>query len=410
MRETMKLCEQIENIIKTMSEAGFADGTIRIYKGIFDRIKKLASSRKEEQYSTDLGQVFISDSNHPGTNQYCHSRYCYHCRIIQFIESYIKTGKVDWSLRSASTPSTHYGIEEFNTLMKHFDEVLINKGLKINTRDGYHRFVGYFLRYLSDKGYTSVSEMQTGDVTAFVVVVVQEHYTSTSLGSHMPGLKLFLQMSDVTERFVREIPEHLPRKHDILKVYSDDEYQRMINYLNEAKITSRDKAISMIALETGLRAVDICALKLSDIDWIHNFIHIVQEKTEKVLTLPLKESFGNAIVDYLLNERPASESSYVFLQSTAPFEPIKTHATCYRILFKTAVGSNVEANGRIYGTRITRHSVASRMLRHGVPLPVISEALGHSNPESSMRYITTDNITLASCTLPLPSVGGEVHE
>ena len=40
--------------------------------------------------------------------------------------------------------------------------------------------------------------------------------------------------------------------------------------------------------------------------------------------------------------------------------------------------------GRVYGTRITRHSTASRMLRNGVPLPVISDMLGHKNKNSVM--------------------------
>lgn len=405
MRKTMKLTDLIKTITQIMVDTGFAGGTIRIYRGVFSRLQKLADSRKEEVYSANLGFVFIADTNHPGTDEYCHSRYCYHCRIIQFVESFIKTGAVDWSINSGA-PAESFKSQDFNTMFLKFDEMMLSRGLKTNTRDGYHRFVGYFLRYLSDKGYQSTREIQNGDVVAFIVVVVQEHYSSTSLGSHMPGLKLFLQLSEYTESFVREIPVHLPKKRDILKVYNDEEYQRMIQYLENAPITSRDKTISFIALETGLRAVDICNLKLGDIDWEHNAIRLIQEKTGKALVLPLKESIGNPLVDYLLNERPVSQSDYVFLRFEAPFAPIKSHAACYRILFRIANNAGVEADGRIYGTRITRHSTASRLLRQGVPLPVISEALGHSNPDNSMRYITTDDLKLAECTLPLPR-GGE---
>jgi hypothetical protein len=48
------------------------------------------------------------------------------------------------------------------------------------------------------------------------------------------------------------------------------------------------------------------------------------------------------------------------------------------------------------------------MLRKGIPLPVISEMLGHGNKDSVMIYITTDDAKLAECTLPLPK-GGAVH-
>ena len=86
-----------------------------------------------------------------------------------------------------------------------------------------------------------------------------------------------------------------------------------------------------------------------------------------------------------------------------------SHSGIRNVLFHVVNDSDIENKGRIYGTRITRHSAASRMLRNGVPLPVISEALGHENKNSVMIYITTDDAKLAECTLPLPG-GGVCHE
>ena len=161
-------------------------------------------------------------------------------------------------------------------------------------------------------------------------------------------------------------------------------------------------------MNTGLRAVDICAIRLRDIDWEHSIIHIVQQKTGRTHDIPLTEAIGNALVDYLLNERPVSDLDFVFLRSVAPHGPLMSHAGIRNILFNVVNDSDIEAKGRSYGTRITRHSTASRMLRNGVPLPVISEALGHGNKDSVMIYITTDNAKLAECTLPLPR-GGACH-
>ena len=225
----------------------------------------------------------------------------------------------------------------------------------------------------------------------------------------MSGLKLFLSMFRETEPFLLEIPEHLPKKRDILKVYSDDEYNRIIAHLEKADgLSFRNNAITILAMNTGLRAVDICAIRLQDIDWEHNIIHITQRKTGRAYDIPLTEAIGNVIVDYLLNERPASNQDFVFLRSIAPYGPLMSHTGIRNILFNVVNDSDVEANGRSYGTRITRHSVASRMLRNGVPFPVISEALGHGNKNSVMIYITTDDVKLAGCTLPLPR-GGVYH-
>ena len=276
-------------------------------------------------------------------------------------------------------------------------------GLKPNTVDGYRRFSYYFVEYLESKGYTSLQDIKQGDVVAFIAVICTEKYQATSLGAHMPGLKLFLGCFEETKPLLIEIPEHLPKKRDILKVYSDEEYEKMVSYLNHAEnISFRNKAITIIALDTGLRAVDICALKLSNIDWEHNMIHFSQQKTGRIHNIPLTEPIGNALVDYLLNERPVSSSEYIFLQSKAPYGPLMAHAAIRGILFNVVNDADVQGNGQIYGTRITRHSAASRMLRHGVPLSVISESLGHGNPNSVMIYITTDDAKLAECTLPLP--------
>ena len=46
-----------------------------------------------------------------------------------------------------------------------------------------------------------------------------------------------------------EIPGHLPKKRDILKVYSDDEYNRIIAHLDEAEgLSFRNKAITILAM------------------------------------------------------------------------------------------------------------------------------------------------------------------
>ena len=45
------------------------------------------------------------------------------------------------------------------------------------------------------------------------------------------------------------------------------------------------------------------------------------------------------------------------------------------------------------------------MLREGVPLPAISEELGHKSPDSTMVYLSTDQETMSSLTLPLPKEG-----
>lgn len=405
MKNEKTLEDLIDVIILEMKSANYNSSTIELFKRIFKRLKKLASTKSVENYNSELGSAFIEDNSYSGTSIYCHTRYCLHYRCIQFLESYLLDGKVDW------TP--HWEQKEFKLLTKEFNEALADfwelmkvNGLKHNTVDGYRRIVRYFLRYLEDKGYKSFSDIKKGDIIEFIVLICKEHYHPTSLGSHLPGMRIFLKMSEITLLFEDELPQRLPKKREIMEIYSDEEHEKILNYLETNSISYRNKAICLIAFETGLRAVDICNLKLTDIKWEHNFIHLVQEKTEKTMNIPLQTSIGNALIDYILTERPVSDSVYIFLTERAPYPPLMTHSGCHYILLHIISDAGIKSNGRPCGTRITRHSMASRLLRHGISLPVIMAALGHSDPNSVMIYLSTDGEKLAECTLPLPKKGG----
>jgi len=64
--------------------------------------------------------------------------------------------------------------------------------------------------------------------------------------------------------------------------------------------------------------------------------------------------------------------------------------------------AGISNTGRISGSRMTRHNAASSMLRSGVPMADISAVLGHTDPNFVSVYLSTDETTMASCTLPLP--------
>jgi integrase len=143
---------------------------------------------------------------------------------------------------------------------------------------------------------------------------------------------------------------------------------------------------------------------LADIDWNNDVIYVVQNKTGEPLSIPLRSSYGNAIADYILHERPDSDSGHLFLRSFAPYEKLNTSGTIYEILEKMEEKAGVQKKERITGSRMTRHNAASAMLRSGVPMPDISAALGHKDPNTVLVYLSTDEKALAQCALAMPTV------
>lgn len=407
-RNTIPITELTDIILEQLKASGFKKTTIRVYKTNLRRLCRLARERGEENYTKELGVLFKNDFSHinPANGKRTkREQKALLARCVQFVESFLATGVIDYAIARRSG-SFFIKSEELQASFAVFIEELNTRGLKPNTIDGYQRFTYYFIVFLESKGYSNLKDIRPGDVVTFITVICPKRYQSTSLGAHISGLKIFLGMNPCTKRLIIEIPEHLPKKRDILKVYTDEEFDKILNYTEiSGDISYRDKVIAILAFNTGLRAVDICSLRLSDIDWRHDLINITQHKTGQSHTFPLTRTIGNALVEYLLNERPVSDSSYVFLSSLAPYSPLISHAGIREILFNIVNDSDIESHGRIYGTRITRHTIASRMLRKGIPFPVISEMLGHRDKNSTMIYITTDDEKLAECTLPLPGKG-----
>jgi integrase len=158
----------------------------------------------------------------------------------------------------------------------------------------------------------------------------------------------------------------------------------------------------MIAVQAGLRAVDIQNLKRADIDWHSNEIRIVQHKTKRPISLPLRPETGNAIADYLLNSRPESDLPYIFLCVSKPIRPIGSY-TISSIVTSHMLRAGVPKHLR-RGAHSFRRAFGKTLLEAGIPLDMLSELLGHAHSDSSRPYLSMNEKELKLCGLSLSSV------
>ncbi len=56
-----------------------------------------------------------------------------------------------------------------------------------------------------------------------------------------------------------------------------------------------------------------------------------------------------------------------------------------------------------------RHNAASSMVKNQVPIETIAAILGHSSPDTTDIYITTDEMRLLECVLPMDGISKEVN-
>lgn len=163
----------------------------------------------------------------------------------------------------------------------------------------------------------------------------------------------------------------------------------------------RDKAILFLLLYTGIRVCDIAEITFDCIDWKEEKLHIIQQKTGVPLELPLLPVVGNAIFDYITEERPDSKEPHIFLTKNNPHPPLKAKGfgtVIQSIMFKAGIR---QKPGDRKGGHIFRHRAATSMLGNKVPGPVISKVLGHTAPDSLEPYLHADFIHLKECAISI---------
>ena len=174
--------------------------------------------------------------------------------------------------------------------------------------------------------------------------------------------------------------------------------------LQRNQLSFRDKSIILLALRTGLRSVDILNIRITDIDWINDAITISQSKTGVLFKLPLTTDVGNALSAYLLDERPDTNTPFLFVRSIAPFTPLSGHSACYAVVRRAFHRAGIRVGSERKGIHLLRHSAASRMLSKGVPITTISSLLGHADKASTEIYLTTDRDRMRECAIDLATI------
>ncbi len=404
MRENQKKLDGlIQEVMDQMYKRNYGKKIFSRYRSSFQLLISVSQDIGDEELSEKLIKAFL-DSPVSCSEKWAAKELTHRRRCIRLLLSLAQTESVEWRRQDISSISGELTNKVFRSELENFIRYLEQERLSPNTISGYKRIVTYFLLFCQKNGYGELSDIKTDDVSTFIVSLYKDgRYRPATVGSGLSGLRRFLSGNGHTAQFLLEIPVHLPREVRIIETYNEKEIAALRSVLSSGMLTKRDTAVCRLLLETGLRGIDVCSLRLKDINWEKDTVSVVQNKTKKPLLLPLRASYGNDIVDYILNERPHSGSDYVFLKTFAPFGQLGT-GSIYEILKKLEGLAGIKREGRPVGSRMTRHHAASSMLRAGIPMSDISAALGHRDPNIVSVYLSTDAGSLASCTLPLPPV------
>lgn len=149
----------------------------------------------------------------------------------------------------------------------------------------------------------------------------------------------------------------------------------------------RDHAILLLLAVYGLRRGEVARLRLDDVDWEGEVLHVVRPKQRCTQRYPLVASVGNAIVRYLKEARPQCACRELFLTLHAPIRPLLP-ASITPIVHSRLAAFGVNVPRR--GAHCLRHACARHLLASGFSLKQIGDQLGHRSASATLHYARVD--------------------
>ena len=167
----------------------------------------------------------------------------------------------------------------------------------------------------------------------------------------------------------------------------DDVRKLLATTEGDGPVAVRDRAILLLLAHYGLRAGEVCGLRLEDIDWETETLTVRRTKPGRAGCYPLVRSAGDAVLRYVREVRPRRASRKIFLTLVAPVRPLCPDGiseVVRRRMRRHSIPS------QRHGAHALRHALAQHLLDEGFSLKAIGDCLGHRSPDSTAVYAKTN--------------------
>jgi integrase len=396
---TANIEEKCRMLIEYITEVGYSENSLWYYKFGIKYILQCIHSEEITSYLEIYRKYEKTESN---KMKLSHMR-----SIIRIVEAFDLEGKYpNWTRNSPLIPRTSYYSlnSEYKAVIDYFTGVESKRGKSAQTIAKVAAIGASCFLKLQEAGIEHLADITEADILALFVSpdgTIGQGYTNKKRFAAV--LKACIPNYPICEIIAAYLPL-LKSKRKNIQYLTAEEIDKIKSALfsESSGLTLRDRAMGMLALYTGLRSSDIAGLKFSGIDWEKDILCIRQQKTDAPLTMPLTAVVGNAVWDYIEQERPKNDSEYVFISARSPYDRLN-HSTsmstvAQKIMREAGVRQN---NGDRQGFHIFRHHFVSTLLGNGVPRPVISSLTGQTSPQSLDTYLSADFPHLKECAISI---------
>lgn len=393
----------IRACVSWLRESGYSEARIRDYHRLWDTgIKKYLREYSTTVFTIQEGEAFLSLPLPFESPTYRRAVR----RSVAVLSDFLVHGKVSRRI----VHRVNYELPgEIGETAEAFIATQAELRRSMLTLNEHRRVLSYFIQHLSLKSVYQVSKISEELVLAFIASA--QNCKDKFLNTMRLFCRYLYALKLVDNNIEYVIGRNtLPKREKLPSIYSPKEIKQIEASIDRScPVGKRDYAMLLLSTRLGLRSSDIAGLQFNHLDWDNNLIRITQYKTKREIELPLLIDVGDAIITYLQYARPVSKAANIFLSACAPYRLIN------RLIINGAISraikaSKVEIGNRKFGPHAMRHTLATQLLGNGVSLPVISETLGHTATQTTMKYLRVDLNSLQRCALDVPVVGQGFYE
>ncbi|MDA8082426.1 MAG: site-specific tyrosine recombinase XerD [Nitrospiraceae bacterium] len=267
----------------------------------------------------------------------------------------------------------------------------VEKGLSKNTLASYESDLRRFGAYL-DENSIALPGAAAGDIIDFIDLLRGRSYALSSICRYISSIKAFYKYLMI-ERLRGDDPAEtiqVPKKWErIPKALSFDDISALLDTRRTGRTVMRDSAMVELLYASGLRASELIAIRVGDINSDAGFIRVLG-KGEKERVVPVNGRAIGKIRRYVEEERPRilgkRQSEYLFVTASG------------RPMTRQRFWQTISSAGRQVGIELhphtIRHCFATHLLEGGADLRSVQKMLGHSDIATTQIYtkVTSDRI------------------
>ncbi|HET7159736.1 MAG TPA: tyrosine-type recombinase/integrase, partial [Burkholderiales bacterium] len=273
--------------------------------------------------------------------------------------------------------------------LRRYDAYMRNsRGLADGTRRSRLRIVERLLVFKFGGGPLAFGEFAAEDIRRFVAEQLELLNTTSNAISINGALRAYLRWRASCGDTVRSLLAVISSPANwslapLPRALEPNEVERVLNSFSDTlRSPKRGYAIVRLALDLGLRSIEINRLQLQDVDWRGGTITLRRTKSRRQDVLPLPAITGKALEAYVRHERPSTTNPSLIVRRMAPHDqPMGVDAI--RRVVRDAFQRAGIPHSR---THALRHTLACRLVQHGSSIKEVADVLRHRSLNTSLIY------------------------